>query len=60
MKKVFDSQMEAICWIAVNAENEGHFEILREELTFNHIYTGAFFIHYVLMDKEVAWLEDRS
>ena len=60
MKKQFESHMQAINWIADNAETESHFEILREELIFNHIYTGEYFIHSMLMDREVAWIEERK
>ena len=56
MKKYFKSQMEAIQWISDNAQNEAHFEILREELIFNHIYTGEYFVHMVLLEEDVVWL----
>lgn len=60
MKKYFKTQLEAIHWIADQAQNESHFEILREELLFNHIYTEEFFIHMVLLEKDVVWLPDEN
>ncbi len=60
MKKEFNNHMEAIDWIAEHAETESHFEILREELTFNHIYTGEYFVNSIDMEKEVVWLEERK
>ena len=58
MTKVFTSRLEAINWLADYAENEAQFEVLREELQFNYIYSGIF---YVDIDKneqpaEVVWL----
>jgi hypothetical protein len=44
MKKVFKTRLEAIDWIASNAEDEGQFEVLREQLNFNFIYTGRYFL----------------
>ena len=44
MKKSFQSRIEAINWIAATVENEGQFEVLREQLTFNYIYTETFFL----------------
>jgi len=40
MKKEFTTRLEAIDWIANEAENEGQFEVLREQLNFNFIYNG--------------------
>ena len=59
MKKQFENHLQAIDWIAdkKHAETESHFEILREELIFNHIYTGEYFIDALLSDREVAWIE---
>ena len=44
MRKVFKNRLEAIDWIAENAEDEGQFEVLREQLNFNFIYTGKYFV----------------
>lgn len=56
MKKEFESHLEAIAWIADQAETESHFEILREELIYNHIYTGEYFLDGITSDRVVAWL----
>ena len=40
----FENRLAAIEWIAAFAEDEGQFEVLREQLNFNHIYTGRFFL----------------
>ncbi len=60
MRQEFNSQMEAITWIADYAKSEAHFEIMREELTFNHIYTGEFFIHPNHVDMEVIMLDEMN
>ena len=44
MRKVFKNRLEAIDWIAANTEDEGQFEVMREQLNFNFIYTGKYFI----------------
>ena len=44
MKKYFQNRMAAINWISNFVENEGQFEVLREQLNFNMIYTGTFFV----------------
>ena len=56
MKKEFNSHLEAINWIAQQAKTESHFEILREELIFNHIYTGEYFLEDISCDRAIAWL----
>jgi hypothetical protein len=49
MKIKFQNRLEAIDWIAKFVEDEGQFEILREQLNFNQIYTG---IHYLNIDEK--------
>ena len=44
MRNVFKNRLEAIDWIAENTEDEGRFEVLREQLNFNFIYSGEYFI----------------
>lgn len=44
MKKYFENRIEAIDWIANNTEDEGQFEVLREQLNFNFIYHGTYFV----------------
>lgn len=60
MKKYFRTHQEAIEFISDHAQNESHFEILREELLFNHIYTEMYFIHLLLLEKDVAWLSEKT
>jgi len=60
MKIKFANRMEAIEWIANYAEDEGQFEILREQLHFNHIYTGRFFLELDGAITEVVLLENRK
>ncbi len=57
MKKYFKNRLEAINWIANNVENEGQFEVLREQLTYNFIYTNSFFIIRNDARMEVVWLK---
>ncbi|MEM9919261.1 MAG: hypothetical protein AAF990_14255 [Bacteroidota bacterium] len=56
-KKSFHSRLEAIDWIADNAENEGQFEVLREQLNFNYIYHNVYFLDLGEMDAEVVMQE---
>ena len=58
MKKVFHNRLEAINWIAAHAEDEGQFEVLREQLNFNQIYTGRYFIELDDSPLEVVLLKD--
>ena len=60
MKKVFQNRLEAINWIATHAEDEGQFEVMREELNFNHIYTGRYFIELNDTPMEVILLKDNK
>lgn len=45
MKVSFKSRLEAIDWIAQNVEDEKTFESLREQLNYNFIYNGEFFVN---------------
>lgn len=58
MKKYFQNRLEAIDWIAEQAENEGQFEVLREQLQFNFIYTGTYFLELEDEPAEVVWLNN--
>jgi len=60
MKQNFESRLEAINWIAEYADDEAQFEVFREQLNFNHIYTGTFFIDLKKVDCEVVWLDQTS
>lgn len=44
MEIKFESRLEAIQWIAEYAEDEGQFEVLREQLNYNFIYTGKYYL----------------
>lgn len=50
MKKEFENRLMAINWIANNTDDEGKFEVLREQLNFNFIYTGTYFLD---LDKPI-------
>ena len=56
MKRYFETRLEAIDWIAQNAEDEGQFEVLREQLNFNYIYNNLFFIETTKEQLEVVLL----
>lgn len=60
MKKIFENRIEAVEWIAGYVENEGQFEVLRERLNFNHIYTNTFFLDLDRPIAEVTLKEDRE
>lgn len=52
MKKIrFQNRLEAIDWIAAFARDEGQFEVLREQLNFNFIYSGTYFLD---LDEEIG------
>ena len=42
--KSFTTRLEAIDWIAAFVQNEGQFEVLREQLNFNFIYFSEYFL----------------
>jgi hypothetical protein len=58
MKVSFESRLEAIDWIADHSEDEGQFEVLREQLNYNYIYSGHF---YLCLDEDMpeVTLNDR-
>lgn len=60
MKKLFNNRLEAIDWIAEFAENEGQFEVLREQLEFNYIYTQSLFLEIDEEPAEVVWLGEKG
>ena len=59
MKIQFNSRLEAIEWIATQAEDEAQFEVMREQLNFNYIYHDTFFLDTTEEVGEVVWLEKR-
>lgn len=60
MKIHFKNRLEAIDWIAQYAEDEGQFEVLREQLNYNEIYTGTLFLDLDEKIGEVVQLRDRA
>lgn len=60
MKIKFPNRLEGIDWIASFVEDEGHFEILREELSYNFIYEGSYFLEIEEASRlaEVVLLKD--
>ncbi len=60
MKVKFASRLEAIEWIANYVEDEGQFEVLREQLNFNHIYNGYFFLQLEDSIAEVVMLDNKK
>ena len=61
MKKQFQNRIEAINWIASFVDNEGQFEVLREQLTFNYIYSNSYFLNVVKKENlaEVILLKQK-
>ena len=57
MKKIFDNRLEAIEWIAENVENEGQFEVLREQLNYGFIYHGTYFLKLGELNLELEIVE---
>ncbi|HFA51182.1 MAG TPA: hypothetical protein ENJ95_19395 [Bacteroidetes bacterium] len=56
----FSTRLDAIDWIAQHADDEGRFEVLREQLNFNYIYSGTYFLdleneygEVILLDGEI-------
>ena len=60
MKKYFKNRLEAIDWIANNVEDEGQFEVLREQMNYNFIYSKTYFVMKDDAQKEVALLKNDS
>ncbi len=60
MKKTFQNRLEATDWIANYVENEAQFEVLREQLNFNFIYTNKFYLEIDEKNPiaEIVWLGD--
>ena len=61
MKNItFSNRLEAIDWIAQQATDEGQFEVLREQLTYNFIYHGFYFLELQNWTKEVVLLNEQD
>ena len=50
MNVTFETHLDGIYWIARNVEDENQFEILREELLFNYIFTKS---HFLTLNKTI-------
>ncbi len=57
MKIRFKNRLEAVEWIADYVENEGQFEVLREQLNFNYIYESTYFLNIEENIGEVVSLD---
>ena len=57
MKIKFNSRLDAIDWIANYAEDEGKFEVLREQLNYHFIYFGDYTLDLCSPLHEVALLD---
>lgn len=60
MKMNFENRYEAIEWIANYVEDEGQFEVLREQLNYNHIYSGTFYLDLDEPVAEVVMLDQKK
>ena len=60
MKINFQNQLEAIDWIATFAEDEGQFEVLREQLMYNYLHTGTHFLEITDEIPEVVLLDQKK
>jgi hypothetical protein len=60
MKKIFKTRLEAVDWIADNVENEGQFEVVREKLLFNYIYSGTYFIDTDEIKEDIVLLDQED
>jgi len=60
MRKNFNNRLDAIEWIVANAKNEGQFELMRENLTYNFIYHSRFFLNMKDCEGEVEMLKGRK
>lgn len=56
----FASRLEAIEWIANYVEDEGQFEVLREQLNFNYCYYERFFLAIGEPIAEVVLLDQKT
>ena len=59
MKKQFRNRLEAIEWIAGYAKDEGQFEVLREKLNFNYIYSGVYYLDLNQTMGEVVFTDKK-
>ena len=57
MEIKFKNRIAAIDWIANFVEDEGTFEVLREQLNFNFIYSKTYFLESPKKTLEVVWFD---
>jgi len=60
MKKTFHNRLAAVEWIADYVEDEAQFEVLREQLNFNFIYTGVYFLDLNKPMPEINLLDQKQ
>jgi hypothetical protein len=60
MKKSFESRLEAIEWLASKVENEGQFEVIREQLNYSFIYNGTYIIKLENLELFVELIQDEN
>ena len=60
MKKTFQNRLQAIDWIADYAKDEGQFEVLREQLNFNYIYTNQYFLDLKKASGEIVMFDNKT
>lgn len=60
MKIKFKNRLEAISWIVGKADNEGQFEVMREQLNYNYIYHGTYFIDTSNSIQEVIIIDNNK
>lgn len=60
MKKSFESRLEAMEWLASKVENEGQFEVLREQLNYSFIYNGTYIIKLENLELFVELIQDEN
>ncbi len=54
MKVEFINQQDALRWIAAQARNDAHLNILKMDLEFNNIVSGLFFIDLLEVSYAIA------
>jgi len=60
VNKTFESRLEAIEWLADKVENEGQFEVLREQLNYSFIYNGTYIIKLENLELFVELIENEN
>ncbi len=58
--KAFKTKIEAVDWIAQQVDNEGQFEVAREEMNMNFIKMGKIIVNLDAGDKEVVTFDSNK